>query len=662
MNTKTQIPDTKYPVPDTRYPAPNTEPPIPGILLVDDDPSILKIIATFLESLGYHVTTAESGEDAIELLNRSTFDVVITDLIMGDVDGYQVLKTGKNLRSETMFVVLTAHSDATLIVNALRLGADDYLIKPCEPEEIRFHVERCLEKLEIRKKVKEAEENLRDSEDRFRTLFEKVPTPVQGYGPDGTIHYWNRACEKSYGYKNEEAIGKNLTELIIPPEMRDFVREVIKTGSETGEMPPSEELLLMRKDGSRVPVFSSHVVLKRKGKAPELFCLDVDLTEQKRLQDRLQQAQKIEAIATLAGGIAHQFNNALSGITGNIDLFKLDYPDDNNIKRYLAQMSESARRMAGLTDQLLAYAGGGKYQARALDLNDMVKKTLPGISHRIDSAIRVETALAIGISSSKADFTQMQTLLSAIVTNAAEAIEGTGLIRITTRDREIDDRFSKEAFHIKPGHYVCLTVEDDGRGMDTKTKARIFEPFFTTNFEGRGLGMAAVYGIVKNHDGYIHVDSEPGIGTMVRIYLPALEVPEEEVKEIRAEPVKGTGTILLIEDEAMVMDVTRAILERLGYTVIEAKTGREALEIAGNPGTEIDLALLDIILPDIGGKEIYQRLMEAKPDLKVLVYSGYSIEGPARETLDAGAEGFIQKPFTMAAISEKLKEILEGPV
>ena len=215
---------------------------------------------------------------------------------------------------------------------------------------------------------------------------------------------------------------------------------------------------------------------------------------------------------------------------------------------------------------------------------------------------------------------------------------------------------------LKPGNYAYLSVTDDGKGMDEETRNRIFEPFFTTKFEGRGFGMAAAYDIVKNHDGWISVDSELDKGTIVKIYLPAVETPvKEDVKpKPKTEWIKGKGTILVIDDEEAVMNISRAMLKRMGYRVLEAKTWQEAIDVAQTFDGDIDLAMLDILLPGMGGESIYPLLMKVRPNLKVIVFSGYSIDGPAQNILDAGAEGFIQKPFTMAELSEKLKKILES--
>ena len=352
----------------------------------------------------------------------------------------------------------------------------------------------------------------------------------------------------------------------------------------------------------------------------------------------------MEAIATLAGGIAHQFNNALSSITGHTGLLEMEFSDNKKILGYVEAMKASTRRMAKLTDQLLSYARGGKYNPQPLSLSDFVKDSLPLIQHIIDPAIRVETDLPLDISDIEADRTQMQMVLSAIVINSNEAIEGPGHIKIFTGNEDIDEKFAKHHPGFKPGSYVCLTVEDDGKGMDEETRSRIFEPFFTTHFIGLGLSMAAVYGIVKGHDGWIGVDSELGKGTAVRIYFPPFQVEKEEkeVEERKTELIKGTGTILVIEDEEPLIKLNRIALEISGYHVLEARTGREAVNLARTFDGDIDLATLDIVLPDMNGREVYAGIKEARPDLKVIVCSGYDIYGPAaEEIMCAGAQSFI---------------------
>jgi len=368
----------------------------------------------------------------------------------------------------------------------------------------------------------------------------------------------------------------------------------------------------------------------------------------------------MEAIATLAGGIAHQFNNALSVITGNLELLKLDLPEHAFIGKYTKPMASSVDRMSQLTNQLLAYARGGQYQVETISLSDFARNTLPLIEHALKPSVDIETHLPPDILNVKADLTQLQMVLSAIVSNASEAIESAGHIRISSKNEKVTKENAEDYPGLNPGLYVALIIEDDGKGMDQETRSRIFDPFFTTKFQGRGLSMAAVYGIIKKHGGMISIDSALDQGTVVRIHLPAVEQEVETPRESKIESPKGTGTILIIEDEGMLMNVIQDFLKRMGYRVLEASTGREAIHIAESHNGHIDLALLDIVLPDMEGKTIYPLLMKARPGLKVIVCSGYSIDGPAQDILDAGAQGFIQKPFSPATLSEKIKGVFKS--
>ncbi len=515
--------------------------------------------------------------------------------------------------------------------------------------------------MDITEKIR-TEEALKESEDRFRQLFEYAPDGYYLTDLEGNFIDGNRAAEDLTGYKRKELIGKNFIEAgLLSVEQVSKAIELLKQNIE-GKTTGPDEFTLKRKDGVEVMVEIRNLPTKI-GDKNVILGIARDITERKRLEAKLQQAHKMEAIATLAGGIAHEFNNALTGVLGNIQLLEMDLHENKTVIEYTNAMKVSSQRMVNLTSQLLAYARGGRYQTKTIFLNDFVENTLPIIKPNIDPSIRLETDLPRGVSNVKTDPTQMQLVLSALLSNSSEAIDGEGRIRIITRNEEIDEEFSKSHPEINPGRYVCLTVEDDGKGMDKETLNKIFDPFYTTKFMGRGLGMAAVYGIVRNHDGWISVDSEQGKGTIVRIYLPAFEGKKEKVREIPSEAIElitGTGTILVIEDEETVMDVIRDILDKLGYRMLEARSGKEAIEMAGTFDGDIDLALLDIKLPDIWGDKVYPQLMEARPNLKVIVCTGYSIDGPAQTILDAGAQDFIQKPFTVETISAKLKKVMEG--
>lgn len=409
-----------------------------------------------------------------------------------------------------------------------------------------------------------------------------------------------------------------------------------------------------------IELFSFPITEPGSGKVTGAVELVRDITDRVHFEARLQEKQKMQAISTLAGGIAHEFNNALTGIIGNIELLRMYCSEDDKIDNYMESMKGSVWRIKRITDQLLAYSGGGKYHATVMSLNTFIEDSLPVIQKFIDPEIRVETDLAGQLLKIKADSTQMKMVLQAVLTNASEAIEGTGRIRVTTDSLEIDENsFSSYHQKLKPGRYARLTVHDDGKGMDAQTRKKIFEPFFTTKFQGRGLGMAAAYGIVLNHDGLITVDSEPGEGTAVHIYLPVITIETKEQGKPQPGIFQGTGTILAVEDEQIVMDVTRAMLKNLGYDVLEATTGKEAVRIAENFDGDIHLVLLDIKLPDMKGIDTFTAIKKLRPDTKVIVCSGYAIDGPVMEILEKGAQDFVQKPYSFETLSTKVKKVLE---
>ena len=507
---------------------------------------------------------------------------------------------------------------------------------------------------------KRAEEALQESENQKAAILDGITTNLAFVNEDLEILWANKAAADSVNRSPDEMVGHKCHEFWADPNIPCDDCPTLKAF----KTKRTEQAIIYTPDG-RVWDEKGEPVFDEKGGLIGVLEIAHDITDKKKLEARLQQAQKMESIATLAGGVAHEFNNALMGVMGNIELLKMDLPEDEGRDKYFEAMKGSGHRMSRLTDQLLAYAQGGKYHPKDLKLDDFVIQTLPILQHDLSPSVRVETHFPKGISYIRADNAQMQVVLSSILANSNEAIEDEGLIRITSENRDLDEAFTKLHPGLKPGPYVCLTIEDDGKGMDEETRNGIFEPFFTTKFQGRGMGMAAAYGIVINHDGWISVDSELGKGTVVQIYLPAISAESKEqgakpVKQPEVELATSEGTILMIEDEDVVIEVTQAMLEMLGYRVMVAKTGKDAIHITETFDGQIDLALLDIKLPDMEGGKVYPLIMKARPDLKVIVFSGYSIEGPARKILDAGAQDFIQKPFSLTTLSEKLKEVSEG--
>jgi PAS domain S-box-containing protein len=371
---------------------------------------------------------------------------------------------------------------------------------------------------------KRTEKALIESEERYRTLFEQAPDAIFLEDLKDSIIDGNPGTCRLMGSTRGELLNMTVADLQAP-EVRGKSGNVVKSELEKYQGEPFEGLYL-HKNGTHIPVEIKTVPLTQEG---WVLSIVRDISERKRAEEekimlaaQLQQVQKMEAIATLAGGISHQFNNAITVVVGNIDLLCLEASDNEKINQFIGPIKQSIHRMTQLNNQLLAYARGGKYQVEKISIGDFISNTLPLIQYNIKSTIGVETDIPYDILSIKADLTQMQMVMSAIISNASEAFDSTGCIRIMSRNRKITEENSKDFGGLKPGPYVSLTIEDDGKGMDEETRKRVFEPFFTTKFQGRGLGMAAAYGIIKNHDGWISIASELNQGTTVRFYLPAI--------------------------------------------------------------------------------------------------------------------------------------------
>jgi len=384
-----------------------------------------------------------------------------------------------------------------------------------------------------------------ESKNNFWDLFNIYPqaVAVSDMKMAGFINVNDKFCELTH-YAREEILGATIAELGLYTELdrKRFIHELNISGKINGF-----EKDFKLKDNSFVNTIMSATLITN---GTERYVLNTfcDVTERMHLEDQAQQEGKNEAVSTLAGGLAHEFNNALAVISGNIELLRMELADNEKVKKYGEAMIASVQRMSKITGQFLAYAQGGKYQEKTISLSEFLKETLPVLNHTIDPSISIDTDLQEDIPVIKADCVQIQMVLSDILINASEAMEGGGQIRISTKEEKIDKAFAGTNPDLKPGRYVRLTIEDDGKGMAEETKRRIFEPFFTTKFHGRGLGMAAAYGIVKNHGGGIYVDSNLGKGTRIQIHLPAIDEDTKELKKPIDETAIGSGTMLVIEE------------------------------------------------------------------------------------------------------------------
>ena len=493
-------------------------------------------------------------------------------------------------------------------------------------------------------------------------LLDAVGQAVIATDLDGRVVYWNAAAESLYGWSAEEAIGQLLAEIApadAAPEIRSEAMDALYSGrSWTGEFQ------VRRRDGS---TFSASVtdapIVNADGNLSGFIRVASDVTEQKQLADRLRQAQKMEAIGRLAGGVAHDFNNLLTAIKGHAALLLEELDTASDHADDVRQILSSADSAAALTRQLLAFSRKQVLESRDVELSTLSRELEPMLRRLIPERISFEVDAAGSETVVRADPTQLHQVVMNLVVNAVDAIEDTGAIRLAVKPMIISpDDAAAFPWHVVPGPYVCVSVQDSGHGMEPDVAKQIFEPFFTTKPEGRGtgLGLATVYGIVKQTGGHIRVHSEPGAGSRFDVLLPRSDAVPEETSPapVALPPRKARGeTVLLVEDDDFVRSLARRVLSRTGYDVLTARNGIEALEIAEKKADSIDLVVSDVIMPEMGGGQLVDRLRERYPDLKVILTSGYS-EEELRGEIRHKAAGFLVKPFTPEKLTSLIARVL----
>jgi signal transduction histidine kinase/CheY-like chemotaxis protein len=418
----------------------------------------------------------------------------------------------------------------------------------------------------------------------------------------------------------------------------------------------------LTKDGRTLDVIVSAAVIQGPDGIPSGMTVNLtDISERKSLQAQYEQAQRMESLGTLAGGIAHDFNNLLMGIQGRASLMAMDLEPGHPFFEHVRGIEEYVNSAGDLTKQLLGFARGGKYEVKPINLNELVKSSAEMFG-RTKKEIRIHTQLQDKLPSVEADQRQIEQVLLNIFVNAWQAMPDGGELFIETKKITLDPSFCRP-YQVAPGTYVCVSIADTGIGMDETVRSRVFDPFFTTKDKSRGtgLGLASAFGIIKNHGGIITVDSQKGHGATFTFYLRA-----STKKIIRSAPIaetlqKGTETVLLVDDEALILTVGGSMLEKLGYQVIRAGNGEEAINILSGMNEKVDLVILDLIMPGLDGGKTFNRIRKISPTMPVLLSSGYALDGQAEAVLKQGCSGFIQKPFTLQELSNKIRSILDPP-
>jgi len=482
---------------------------------------------------------------------------------------------------------------------------------------------------------------------KLHAIVESSEDAIISKGLDGVIQSWNYAAERIFGYTSEEMVGRTMRPLLPPDRVQEEsgIIERIRYGGNVKHF----ETVRVRKDGKHITVsLTISPIYDEAGKVVGASHIARDITEQKHMEEQMRQTQKLESLGVLAGGLAHDFNNLLTGIMGNASLSMEDLENPVSLREHIGEILMSSERAALLVRQMLAYAGKGRYLIEPIDVSQQITEIVALIRTSIPRSVQLVLQLDSDPPRVDADRSQLHQLIMNLAINAAEAIgEQPGTVTITTSHTRINDEGQ-----------VVLTIADTGCGMDEATKSQMFDPFFTTKFTGRGLGLAAVMGIIRTHRGSISVDSAPGKGTTVAVVLPASTAVTPAAAAVEPVELRGSGHILVVDDEDLVRNLAKFTLERYGYTTELASNGEEGLNIfSARPG-EFAAVILDLTMPVMGGEEMLTHVRRIRPDVPVVLSSGFSEIDALRRFHDRGLAGFLQKPYTATALARKLKQAL----
>jgi PAS domain S-box-containing protein len=497
---------------------------------------------------------------------------------------------------------------------------------------------------------------LQESSEQIKNILESISDGFAAFDREWRCTYVNDKATDLSRVPRAEILGKNVWGLF-PDSANTTIYAELRRAMEDGVPVHFEEHYAPFDIWLEVDAYPTNDGLAVFGR---------DVTERRRFNDRLQQTQKLESLGVLAGGIAHDFNNLLTGIMGNVSIVLDDLPSSIAVRSNLEAVMNASERAAVLTRQLLAYAGKGRFVIERLDLSDLVQEITNLLQTSIPKTVRLRLEPHHELPCIECDAAQIQQLIMNLVINAAEAIEEgkTETVLISTSLEQINQAYIDQMVApngISPGKYVMLEVRDPGCGMDAVTRSRIFDPFFTTKFTGRGLGLAAVMGIVRGHRGALHVDSAPGKGSSFQVLFPVSEGPPARLERpSREKSLRGQGTILVIDDEGAVRQTAKSALESYGYNVVVAENGKEGVDLFHELGDEVAAVLLDMTMPVMSGEEALMHLQSARQDVPVVLSSGYDEDEATRLFTGKGLAGFVQKPYTAACLAEKMKVVLEG--
>jgi PAS domain S-box-containing protein len=631
------------------------------ILVVEDDSIIAEDLQDRLRDLGYAVAgVAASGEEAVSKATHSDPDLVLMDIrLRGRVDG---IEAAKQIRQHLHIpvVYLTSHADHQTVNRAKATEPFGYLLKPVHDRELRPAIEMAIYKHRMERKLKE-------SEQWFSTTLRSIGDAVIATDRTGRVIFLNSSAELLTGWKHQQALGNTLTDVfhVIDAETRQPTQNPVDQVLQCGQpVAMASGTMLVGLDGvERLIADSAGPILDEQGRISGVVLVFHDITAQRRFEEQLRQALKMEAVGRLAGGVAHDFNNLLTIINSYSELLREALDSEDPRQEHVTAILRAGERAAGLTRRLLAFSRKQILRPVIVDLNQIVIDTAKMLARSLGENIKLETLLEPALRRVRADPAQIEQVIVNLALNSRDAMPAGGRLTLATTNVVLGHSHLQAHPELQPGPYVVLTLTDTGTGMDEVALAHIFEPFFTTKEVGMGtgLGLAMVYGIIKQSKGYIYVASQMGHGTTVTIYLPALEqalTPVESTREAEFFFPRGSETILLVEDEPGVRGVAQKVLQQSGYTILEANNGVEALAVCEQHLGPIDLVITDVIMPEMSGPELVRQLSLKFPGMRSLFISGYTANALISEGMLADGVQLLEKPFTLASLAKRVREVL----
>jgi len=638
------------------------------ILHLEDDPNDMELVRSTLKKGGIDcdVEVVSDRPSFVAAFERGNADLILSDFSLPSFDGLSALKIVRARAADLPFIIVSGTLGEEAAIESLHSGATDYVLKH-RLARLGPAVCRAMSEADGRRARREVEEALQNERQFLRALLESLEVGIVACDRNGILTLFNRATREFHGLPEEP----------LPPERWAEHLRLFRADGKTplekeaiplfralqGEQVRNAELTIVPADGlSRTVVASGQPILDGHGRNLGAVIAMHDITERKQLEEQLRQSQKMEAVGRLAGGIAHDFNNLLNVITGYGELISERLPQGDPMGAKVDQIKKAAQRAASLTRQLLAFSRKQVIEPRVLDLNALLADLDKMLRRMIGEDIEMSTVEGQPLGRIKADPGQIEQIVMNLVVNARDAMPQGGKLTLGTANVDLDQAFARRNAGARAGAYVLLSVGDTGTGMDPETQSHIFEPFFTTKEMGKGtgLGLATVYGIVKQNNGYIEVESAPGRGACFRVYLPRVQDRAEALRARESTaPPQGSETILVVEDEDLVRQVVREALRSFGYTVLETGDAEEGARICKSHAGPIHLLMTDVIMPKMNGRALAKRLTLQRPDLKVLYMSGYTDSAIVQHGVLEPGVSFLQKPFALTALARKVRDVLD---